>query len=653
MKRIDKILPIGLTLRVYLLVLAVYTLFRVILFCTYTYHEPNFGSQVRLSLPCQSFLMGLRFDLVITGYIMFFPFLALSVMHIVGKFSRIALKITQIWISVLFGLTFVVSATDIPYFNQFFARFSVTAFQWMDSPLFLFKMIAQEPRYYVYFFVLLAILVLFFIILNRQFKHFQGIRFEKSTIKTKLILSGSYVLILGLIFVSMRGRIAAKSPIHTGTAYFCNDPFFNQLGLNPTFTLMDSFSTSSSENPKLMQSADALRLTQSFLGIDTLFEQSPLKRYIETQSQIKHKKNVILVIMESMSAARMSRFGNTQNLTPFLDSLARNGYSFDNTWTAGIHTYNGIFSTLCSFVALFDYHPMLDASMLRYNGIANTLKKNGYSTLFFTTHDGQFDNVEGFLYANDFQQVISQKDYPAKEILSTLGVPDDYMFRFSMPLLNDLHQKNQPFLAVFMTASNHGPIILPNYFVPQNKDLPQTEQIVEYSDWAIRQLITLSLEQNWFENTIFVFIADHGAALSPIYEMSLNYNHTPFIIYAPNFLKPQIFTQPTMQMDVFPTIMGVLNLPYTNNTMGVDVLKTKRPYAFFCADDKTGVIDSTYFLIIRKTGETLLYNYAEKSTENVISQFPQKADSMRTYAYSYMQTFFDLTKNKKQFCVEN
>lgn len=348
--------------------------------------------------------------------------------------------------------------------------------------------------------------------------------------------------------------------------------------------------------------------------------------------------------MESMSAAKMGRYGNTNNLTPFLDSLAENAYSFDNIYSAGIHTFNGIYGTLFSYPALFRQHPMKGVEMLKYNGIANTLKSYDYSTIYFTTHDGQFDNVEGFLTSNDFDEVITQADFPSDKIRSTLGVSDDYLFEFAIPKLNNLHKSKKPFLAAFMTASDHGPYIIPKYFTPKNKEIKK--QIVEYADWSLKKFIDLSSKQLWFENTIFVFVADHGASMNAIYEMPLNYHHTPLIIYNPNTSAKKI-EEFGGQIDIFPTIMGLLNLEYTNNTMGIDLLKEKRPYIYFCADDKYGVIDDEFFLIVR--GETKsLFKYRIGDKKNYMSEYKAIADKMDEYAKSNMQTSQYILKNNLQ-----
>ena len=360
----------------------------------------------------------------------------------------------------------------------------------------------------------------------------------------------------------------------------------------------------------------------------------------------------MLVIMESMSAAKMGRFGNTDNLTPFLDSIANQGYSFDNIYSAGTHTFNGIYSTLFSFPALFTKHPMKGVEILKYHGMGSVLKQLGYSTTYFTTHDDQFDNVGGFLRGNDYEQIISEQDYPAEKVESTLGVPDDYLFEFAIPKLNELHQKSKPFFVAMMTASDHGPYIVPHYFTPKQTDVKK--QIVEYADWSIQKFIELASKQTWFKNTLFVFIADHGAFMDAKFDVPLSYNHVPFIIYASELIKtPQAFEQFGGQIDVFPTLMNLVQLPYTNNTLGVDLFTHQRPYTYFCNDDKLAVIDNEYLFVYRKNSESSLYRYPNKDTKNYIENFTTQAERMKNYGFSQIQAAQYLIENKKINAVKN
>src|SRR5207253_1287974 len=99
-----------------------------------------------------------------------------------------------------------------------------------------------------------------------------------------------------------------------------------------------------------------------------------------------------------------------------------------------------------------------------------------------------------------------------------------------------------------------------------------------------------------YKNTIFVFVADHGKEVAGAYDMPITYHHTPLIISAPGLNLPsRAYDYPGTQMDIFPTVMGLMNFSYQNNTLGIDLLKEKRLFAFFTADDKIGCTDKEYF----------------------------------------------------------
>ena len=158
------------------------------------------------------------------------------------------------------------------------------------------------------------------------------------------------------MLLGIRGRIAKKSPIRIGTAYFSDNSFLNKMGLNPVFTFMRSCIDLQDPKNKVLQLMDktqAIQQVQNALSKASFIEGSPIAREINGQAPQVSSPNIVLVIMESMSAAKMQRHGNQMNLTPFLDSLSHEGLYFEQIYTAGKHTFNGIFSTLFSFPALY------------------------------------------------------------------------------------------------------------------------------------------------------------------------------------------------------------------------------------------------------------------------------------------------------------
>ncbi|MFK7781685.1 LTA synthase family protein [Psychroserpens sp.] len=439
------------------------------------------------------------------------------------------------------------------------------------------------------------------------------------------------------MFLGIRGRIQKKSPIRIGTAYFSDNAFLNKLGLNPVFTLIRSYLDSTDSDNDLvhfMGKDEAFSNVQSYLNNKgTDYVESPIARDVTYDTVVSIKPNIVLIIMESMSVAKMTRHGNKNNITPFLDSLSHSSIYFENMYSAGKHTFNGIFSSLFSFPALYRQHTM--KNIREYTGLSKTLKDKGYSTTYFTTHDSQYDNIEGFLRTNNFQHIISQADYPISEVKTTLGVPDDYMFRYSMPIINDLAKEDNPFFVTFMTTSDHGPFYVPDYFKPKTDEIGK--QIVEYADWSLKSFIQSASKQKWFNNTLFVFVADHGVPMSATYDISLNYFHIPLLFYSPNLIKsPKSYKKMGNQVDIFPTIMGLIKQPYINNTLGIDLINENREFAIINDDDKIGILDTTHFCIMKEK-TMALYNYREKDRTDYFIQNKDKANKMAKYARSNMQ----------------
>jgi len=638
---------VKITVKLYLLLIAIYFVFRLTLLLL----NINRVGETTAWEVIQAFIMGVRFDVVTIGFAIAIPTIALSVFAFFGRKNRTFEKIYTIVLTVIFTITFGICAADIPYFNQFFDRFNVTAFEWISTgdSVFVFKMVFEEPTYFLMLIPVGLAGFVFWYFANKILKSSTGWE------SVNYVSYGIYtVLLWGLIFIGMRGRLNEKSPIMVGTAYFCNNAMLNQLGLNPNFTLARSWLDSlKADNQKVrfMSDEEAIKNVQEYLGINDAYEGFPIAREVVNNGE-SNNYNVVVVIMESMSYNKTAHGGNSRNLTPFLDSLMDKSLIFSNCYTSGTHTYCGIYSTFMSYPVIFRNMPLKRIPVLQYSGIALTLQEDGYSTAYFTTHDSQFDNVGGFLSLNGVERIVSQSDYPVSEVKTTLGVPDDYMFRFSIPVLNEMAAKGKPFFAAMMTASDHGPFYIPNYFEPRNTEIKY--QITEYADYSLQKFIELASQQEWFGNTLFVFVADHGAALDTDYSIPLSYFHSPMIFYMPEKLQPTVNEAIASQMDVFPTVMGILGKTYINNSFGIDLLNESRRYAYFMGDDKYGVIDDKWLLINQPSEDQIgLYKYREKDKNNYISEYPEIAGEMKKFGESSWQvTEYQLNNKKTKFFLD-
>ncbi|MBA3829159.1 MAG: sulfatase-like hydrolase/transferase [Taibaiella sp.] len=610
----------------------------------------------------QALFMGYRFDTVISGYILALPLAVLTIAELAGFLRRKLLLAIHVLLCIIYSFAFFGCAADIPFFLTYNTRLNITILDWTDSPMFMIKMVAEEWSYLAYFLLFLIVSIAFFLILKRIYKvnvqrvHALGAAHAKFIFQ-KLLIS---FLAMGILFIGIRGRVAQKASIMLGTAYFSKYDFPNQAGLNPLFTFINSAIEEAKPENKhlhLIDDKTAIANVQAYFHIppDKRNAAYPIARQ-ERSEAAPLKYNVIIVLMESMSASFMQHGGNTLGLTPVLDHLADNGIYFSNFYSAGIHTFNGIFSTMYSFPALLARHTMVGITIPHYTGLPYIMKKNGYETMYFTTNDPQFDNVGGFVTANNVARVVSQDDYPSSAVVSGLGVPDHYMFDYSLHLFNEQYNRHTPFCALMMTGSNHTPYVIPDNipFMPKHRDV--RGGCVEYADWAIGHFMDTVAKQAWYKNTLFVFVADHGTwegnTSDGFSSMAYSLNHIPCIIYAPMLNVPrERVNNPGGQIDIFPTVAGLLHLTYTNNTMGVDLLHDTRPYMYFSADDRVGVADISHFYVWQQEGKSFYYSFANRE-QDILAANTHAADSMQRYAFSMLQATEWLLQHKKTGIVK-
>ncbi|MCD4683377.1 MAG: hypothetical protein K8R86_08865, partial [Bacteroidales bacterium] len=262
----------------YLTGILFFTAFRITLLLNEVNRLNDLPQGESFVLLLNSFFMGFRFDTVISGYILSIPFIMLLITSTFRFTNRIISRIIFWYLFVLYCVAFLICAADIPYFNQFFARFNVSAFLWAETPGFVTKMIIQEFRYWWTFIPFIIFCFLFYKLLRRITKLYLMDNPVDITGNRILFFAKNLILTLlaGLIlFVGMRGRISKKSPIRVGTAYFSNYAFPNQLGLNPVFTFLRSYLNSRNEENKQLNLIDpnvAIKNVRKYLNFENYID---------------------------------------------------------------------------------------------------------------------------------------------------------------------------------------------------------------------------------------------------------------------------------------------------------------------------------------------------------------------------------------------
>lgn len=509
-------------------------LFRFILFVS-TGHQFSGNIQNNIALQAIAFIKGVWFDNVIACYVLLLPLVVLWVAGICNYTAKWLYRSTAAYFITLYSLAFIISAANIPYFSYFFKTINSSIYNWFGYGATTAGMIFGETSFYFPIFLGLVSILISGWGITASSAYFYRLSIKvpntvSSIQRISVFITG--VACIGLCLFGIRGRMG-YNPIKVSQAYYCEDPFLNQLGVNPVFNLLTSTLDDNRKENRylhLMPEQEAIEEVQKLLGRKGITQISPIAREIKQSADTTTFRNVVLIFMESMSANLMESFGSNKSLTPFLDSLYHQSLSFSHFYSSGIHTNHGMYSTLYSFPAIMKRNAMKGSVIPVYSGLPTILKDNGYQNLFFMTHESQYDNMNAFFRTNGFDEIYAQENYPAEKVVNSFGVQDDFLYQYALPILNKKATSGRPFFTVLLSISNHPPYIIPDYFKPHS-DKPE-DQIVEYADWSIKQFMTEAEKQPWFDNTIFVLLGDHGKLVdSPESEIPQSYNHIPLMIY--------------------------------------------------------------------------------------------------------------------------
>ncbi len=604
----------------------------------------------------EAFTNGLRYDCSVTGYLLILPFVLSLIAEIIPVRAKLYKQI-YMWmmLPILFFAVFA-CGTDIPYYLYFNSRLTSMVFNWFASLDIIFGFIADSPEYYVY----LAIIFVLFYVLYRTLKSFvrtwqtkQDSNPVNYNIKHRIKIAGLFVVIALFQFIAIRGKITTMRPISWGDAFTTSNPFLNNMGLNPLFTLGNSAFSSQKNEPsqlKLIDENIAISNVRKYLGISTNEFDSPIARICKFDSTRKH--NVVLIVMEGMGNCYLGQREFYQpSLTPFLDSLIHKSIYFSNFYSDGIHTHNGIWSIFTSmFSAPSEYNYLVEMGNAHsFSGIGSVLSANGYNSMFATSN-ANFDNMGAVLNMNGFKKIISTGELLNKESGIVWGSSDHIIFNSTFKNLTELYQKGSPFIASYLTISNHGPYQIPNP-LPAGFKPKQTEPMLraaEYADWSLKYFFDYAEKQPWFDNTIFVLVSDHGKNHGSNYEINYFYKSIPLIFYAPKIIKqPEVITKLGCQADLFPTLMNLLGINYVNNTMGINLFKETRKFVPHAQHSTTSAISDSFMLIRRDDGKKQLFKYRNLDLKDYSNDYPAISKEMEEYVLSNLQTSMYMIKTRK------
>jgi phosphoglycerol transferase MdoB-like AlkP superfamily enzyme len=375
---------------------------------------------------------------------------------------------------------------------------------------------------------------------------------------------------------------------------------------------------------------------------------------------LENRPNIVLVQCESFSMYKSSMSGNPLDATPFFDSLCQNGIFFDHCFAPHFSTARALFAILSGIpdAQLFKFSSR-NPEAVKQHTIINSFED--YDRHYFLGGDPEFSNFEGLLKNIKDLKMHTLGSFTSPRI-NVWGISDKDLFLEANAVFN---KETKPFFAYIQTSGNHRPYDLSispldsdfNKIVIADEELKkygygslEEFNAFRYSDFCFQKFIESAKKENWFANTIFVFVGDHGVAgnaeamYPPVWtDLRLTDEHVPLLFYAPQLLQPQKRTEVVSQIDILPTIAGMLQQSYVNTSLGRDLLdpEKKNNYAFITntAGEIGMVTDDFYFIRnINFPDEKLA------AMHDGVRLNQQQEDSVKQKLAAFTDAFFETAK---------
>ena len=391
-----------------------------------------------------------------------------------------------------------------------------------------------------------------------------------------LTMLAAMLMAIPLTIASMRGGFTtAVRPITvSNAAQYVARPTDAALVLNTPFSLMRTLGK------------DVFRVPDYYAD-EAALEQVYTPLHVPADTAVLQKKNVVVLIVESFGREYIGALnhdlegGHYRGYTPFVDSLIARSVSFTHSYCNGRKSIDGMPSILSSIPMFVEPFFLTPSSMNKVSGLADVLAGEGYETAFFHGAQNGSMGFQAFAQATGFQRFYGRSEFNADDRFGgdrnfdgTWAIWDEPFLQFYCAKMSEMHQ---PFMTAVFTASSHHPFVIPKEYESRFEPGPlEIHRCIRYTDMALGRFFEAASRQPWYDNTIFVLTSDHtNQSDHPEFQSDLGGFCSPIIIFDPSGgLQPAMIDKVAQQIDIMPTVLGILGYTKPYVAFGIDVLTT-------------------------------------------------------------------------------
>jgi phosphoglycerol transferase MdoB-like AlkP superfamily enzyme len=593
-----------------LLIKRIGILFFIFSLCRVLFYALNYQhfNAVSLSL----FFYGLRFDLVSVTYL----YLPLIFLHIIPFPFR-----SKKWYGLVLSITFylltiiatAVNLIDVAYFDFTLKRTTSDFFSMVSTGSDFFTLLPHYIIDFWYNYILFFALLFIAWFLNKKLNT-NKTSYQRYTLKSYFIHSLIFIFFAGFSLVGMRGGFQ-YTPIAIINAGQYAEAQNIPIVLNTPFTIIKTILIDKIE-PVTYFSSDEIESVYS--PVSTSTEKGKFQG-----------KNVVLIILESFAKEYVGAYNNGIGYTPFVDSLMNESYVFTNAYANGSRSIEALPCILAGIPQLMaEPYVLSNYAGNQLQGFPALLKKEGYNTSFYHGGANGTMGFNGFVGVAGIDNYFGLDEYPSqkKDYDGCWGIFDEPYLQY---FANELNTKKEPFFSSLFTVSSHHPYTIPEQHIDKfpKGDLPLHET-VGYTDYALQRFFNAAKKMRWFNNTIFVFTADHSTQSNNLkYKTRLGRYAVPLFIYDPTGNLKGEHTKLIQHADISPTILGLVGRANKIISFGNDAFSEKAKFAVQYINGSYQLTTKDHFIIF--DGEKITNYYALK-TDSLLENNLLKESKLKT-----------------------
>jgi phosphoglycerol transferase MdoB-like AlkP superfamily enzyme len=431
--------------------------------------------------------------------------------------------------------------------------------------------------------------------------------------------------VAGLLLLAARGGWQ-REPLDWGDAVHSRSQFANHLALNGLWSLgRAALAEARRDEPLERMWRAPLSLAVAEERMERILRPEPAARSVSLRDTGR-PPNMVVILMESFSARFCGACGadaSDDGYTPCFDRLAADGILFDRCLSAGTHTHQANVAVVAGRPNVPGHESLMEDATFGarpLGALPQRLADRGYGTWYLYNGDLAWENMRGFFRVQGIDRFVERADFPASQQFdSTWGPSDEELFRRANA---ELTHAPQPFYATICTMSNHEPFDLPRPlpFEPVSGQGVMDERLngIRYADWAVGQFFEQARHEDYFRNTLFVLVGDHGFSVAPVLtELRLLRFHVPLLFYAPELLprKGEVRRAVASQLDLVPTVLGLLGAAPADGLWGRDLFALPADdagWAYFKPSEhsaEAGWAEGERLLVKTNDGQTKLYRF--------------------------------------------